>query len=87
MQVHVLLCILWPNQTLVADALARAMCLTGCFYSTLKQHRVLVYEGKDKVIKIEDLRPGVSYCIVAKTYVPMLDRSSAYSSRQCIVLL
>uniref|UniRef100_A0A8C3DHX4 Interleukin-22 receptor subunit alpha-2 n=1 Tax=Corvus moneduloides TaxID=1196302 RepID=A0A8C3DHX4_CORMO len=51
-----------------------------------EQHRVLVYEGKDKVIKIQDLRPGVSYCIVAKTYVPMLDRSSAYSSRQCTVL-
>jgi len=45
-----------------------------------------VYEGKDKVIKIEDLRPGVSYCVMAKTYVPMLDRSSAYSSRQCTVL-
>uniref|UniRef100_A0A8C8E568 Interleukin-22 receptor subunit alpha-2 n=1 Tax=Otus sunia TaxID=257818 RepID=A0A8C8E568_9STRI len=51
-----------------------------------EQHRVLVYEGKDKVITIEDLRPGVSYCIVAKTYVPMLDRSSAYSNRQCTVL-
>uniref|UniRef100_A0A8C0FG89 Interleukin-22 receptor subunit alpha-2 n=1 Tax=Bubo bubo TaxID=30461 RepID=A0A8C0FG89_BUBBB len=51
-----------------------------------EQHRVLVYEGKDKVITIEDLRPGVSYCIVAKTYMPMLDRSSAYSNRQCTVL-
>uniref|UniRef100_A0A8C5X3C6 Interleukin-22 receptor subunit alpha-2 n=1 Tax=Malurus cyaneus samueli TaxID=2593467 RepID=A0A8C5X3C6_9PASS len=51
-----------------------------------EQHRVLVYEGKDKVIKIQDLRPGVSYCIVAKTYVPVLDRSSAHSSRQCTVL-
>ncbi|XP_050170177.1 interleukin-22 receptor subunit alpha-2 isoform X2 [Myiozetetes cayanensis] len=51
-----------------------------------EQHRVLVYEGKDKVIKLKDLRPGVSYCIVAKMYMPMLDRSSAYSSRQCTVL-
>uniref|UniRef100_A0A663EPL2 Interleukin-22 receptor subunit alpha-2 n=1 Tax=Aquila chrysaetos chrysaetos TaxID=223781 RepID=A0A663EPL2_AQUCH len=51
-----------------------------------EQHRVPVYEGKDKVIKIENLRPGLSYCVVAKTYVPMLDRSSAYSSRQCTVL-
>ncbi|XP_010189184.1 PREDICTED: interleukin-22 receptor subunit alpha-2-like, partial [Mesitornis unicolor] len=51
-----------------------------------EQHRFLVYEGKDKVIKIEDLRPGVSYCIVAKMYVPTLDRSSAYSSRQCTML-
>ncbi|XP_068006492.1 interleukin-22 receptor subunit alpha-2 isoform X1 [Melanerpes formicivorus] len=51
-----------------------------------EQHKLLVYEGKDKVITIEDLRPGVSYCITAKTYVPMLDRSSAYSSRQCTVL-
>ncbi|XP_040455201.1 interleukin-22 receptor subunit alpha-2 [Falco naumanni] len=51
-----------------------------------EQHRVLVYEGKDKVIKIEGLRPGVSYCIVAKTYVPMLDHSSAYSSKKCTVL-
>ncbi|NXK54881.1 I22R2 protein, partial [Chauna torquata] len=51
-----------------------------------EQHRVLVYEGKGKVIKIEDLRRGVSYCVVAKTYVPMLDRSSAYSSRQCTML-
>ncbi|XP_072712043.1 interleukin-22 receptor subunit alpha-2 [Ciconia boyciana] len=51
-----------------------------------EQHKVLVYEGKDKVIKIEDLRPGVSYCVMAKTYVPVLDRSSAYSSRQCTVL-
>uniref|UniRef100_A0A8C3BA15 Interleukin-22 receptor subunit alpha-2 n=1 Tax=Cairina moschata TaxID=8855 RepID=A0A8C3BA15_CAIMO len=52
-----------------------------------EQHRVLVYEGKDKVVKIEDLRRGVSYCVVAKTYVPTLDRSSAYSSRQCTMLL
>lgn len=52
-----------------------------------EQHRVLVYEGKDKVVKIEDLRHGVSYCIVAKMYVPTLDRSSAYSSRQCTMLL
>uniref|UniRef100_A0A672UEK0 Interleukin-22 receptor subunit alpha-2 n=1 Tax=Strigops habroptila TaxID=2489341 RepID=A0A672UEK0_STRHB len=51
-----------------------------------KQHKVLVYEGKHKVIKIEDLRPGVSYCIMAKTYVPMLDRSSAYSSKHCTML-
>ncbi|NWX19861.1 I22R2 protein, partial [Aegotheles bennettii] len=51
-----------------------------------EQHKVLVYEGKDKIIKIEDLRPGVSYCIMAKMYVPMLDHSSAYSSRQCTVL-
>ncbi|NXN28841.1 I22R2 protein, partial [Nycticryphes semicollaris] len=51
-----------------------------------EQHRVLVYEGTEKVIKIEELRPGVSYCIVAKTYVPTLDRSSAYSSRQCTML-
>uniref|UniRef100_A0A8C3N545 Interleukin-22 receptor subunit alpha-2 n=1 Tax=Geospiza parvula TaxID=87175 RepID=A0A8C3N545_GEOPR len=51
-----------------------------------EQHRVLVYEGKEKVIKIEDLRPGVSYCIVAKMYMPALDHSSAYSSRQCTVL-
>ncbi|XP_057263595.1 interleukin-22 receptor subunit alpha-2 [Pezoporus wallicus] len=51
-----------------------------------KQHKVLVYEGKHKIIKIEDLRPGVSYCIMAKTYVPMLDRSSAYSSKQCTML-
>ena len=43
--------------------------------------------GKDKVIKIEDLRPGVSYCIVARTSVLVLGRSSAYSSRQCTVLL
>lgn len=52
-----------------------------------EQHRVLVYEGKDKVIKIEDLRSGVSYCIVARTSVLVLGRSSAYSSRQCTVLL
>ncbi|NXI34636.1 I22R2 protein, partial [Galbula dea] len=51
-----------------------------------EQQKVLVYEGKDKVIKIEDLKPGVSYCVMAKTYVPVLDRSSAYSSRQCTVL-
>ncbi|XP_051470605.1 interleukin-22 receptor subunit alpha-2 [Apus apus] len=51
-----------------------------------KQHKELVYEGKDKVIKLEDLRPGTSYCIVAKTYLPMLERSSGYSSRQCTVL-
>ncbi|XP_072189695.1 interleukin-22 receptor subunit alpha-2 [Excalfactoria chinensis] len=52
-----------------------------------EQHRALVYEGKDKVIKIEDLKPGVSYCIVARTSVLALGRSSAYSSRQCTVLL
>ncbi|NXL91821.1 I22R2 protein, partial [Alectura lathami] len=51
-----------------------------------EQHRVLVYEGKDKVIKIEDLRPGVSYCVVARMSVPALGRSSTYSSRQCTVL-
>uniref|UniRef100_A0A8C2T8N2 Interleukin 22 receptor subunit alpha 2 n=1 Tax=Coturnix japonica TaxID=93934 RepID=A0A8C2T8N2_COTJA len=48
---------------------------------------MLVYEGKDKVIKIEDLKLGVSYCIVARTSVLALGRSSAYSSRRCIVLL
>jgi len=74
--------------SLVIDTLARATCMTSCFFSLcLKQHRVLVYEGKDKVIKIEDLRPGVSYCIVARTSVLVLGRSSAYSSRQCTVLL
>ncbi|OXB71328.1 UNVERIFIED_CONTAM: hypothetical protein H355_004328 [Colinus virginianus] len=52
-----------------------------------EQHRVLVYEGKDKVIKIEDLRPGVSYCIVARTSVLALGRSSAYSNKQCTRLL
>ncbi|XP_025932017.1 interleukin-22 receptor subunit alpha-2 isoform X1 [Apteryx rowi] len=52
-----------------------------------EKHSTLVYEGADKVITIKDLRPGVSYCIMVKTYVPMLDRSSAYSSRQCTVLL
>ncbi|XP_009081634.1 PREDICTED: interleukin-22 receptor subunit alpha-2 [Acanthisitta chloris] len=51
-----------------------------------EQHRVLMYEGKDKVIKINDLKPGVSYCIEVKTYMPMLDRSSTYSSRQCTML-
>ncbi|NXN95700.1 I22R2 protein, partial [Rhinopomastus cyanomelas] len=51
-----------------------------------EQHRALVYEGRRKVIEIEDLRPGVSYCVVAKTYLPKLDRSSAYSSRQCTVV-
>ncbi|XP_069708045.1 interleukin-22 receptor subunit alpha-2 isoform X2 [Phaenicophaeus curvirostris] len=51
-----------------------------------EQHRVLVYEGKDKIIKIEDLRPGISYCVEAKTYMPALDRSSVYSSRQCTML-
>uniref|UniRef100_A0A8C3VLW4 Interleukin-22 receptor subunit alpha-2 n=1 Tax=Catharus ustulatus TaxID=91951 RepID=A0A8C3VLW4_CATUS len=51
-----------------------------------EQHRVLVYEGKEKIIKIQDLSPGVSYCIVAKMYMPMLDHSSAYSSRQCTML-
>ncbi|NWJ07243.1 I22R2 protein, partial [Crypturellus undulatus] len=51
-----------------------------------EKHSTLVYEGADKVITIEDLRPGVSYCIRAKTYVPLLSRSSAYSRRQCMVL-
>ncbi|NXA38713.1 I22R2 protein, partial [Eudromia elegans] len=51
-----------------------------------EKHSTLVYEGADKVIAIEDLRPGVSYCIRAKTYVPLLSRSSAYSRRQCTVL-
>ncbi|XP_042669628.1 interleukin-22 receptor subunit alpha-2 isoform X1 [Centrocercus urophasianus] len=66
----------------------RHTCMTSCFSSLcLKQHSVLVYEGKDKVIKIEDLRPGISYCIVARTSVLVLGRSSAYSNRQCTVLL
>ncbi|XP_030303552.1 interleukin-22 receptor subunit alpha-2 isoform X3 [Calypte anna] len=30
-----------------------------------KHDKVLMYEGKEKIIKIEDLRPGASYCIMA----------------------
>uniref|UniRef100_A0A8C3NXZ8 Interleukin-22 receptor subunit alpha-2 n=1 Tax=Cyanoderma ruficeps TaxID=181631 RepID=A0A8C3NXZ8_9PASS len=48
--------------------------------------RKIMGTWKEKVIEIQDLRPGVSYCIVAKMYMPMLDHSSAYSSRQCTVL-
>lgn len=83
MPTHVLLWTFHPSQLS-----HRHTCMTSCFSSLcLKQHRVLVYEGKDKVIKIEDLRPGISYCIVARTSVLVLGRSSAYSNRQCTVLL
>ncbi|XP_019404344.1 PREDICTED: interleukin-22 receptor subunit alpha-2 [Crocodylus porosus] len=52
-----------------------------------EKHKMLVYEGTDKVFKIENLKPGVSYCIVAKIFVAVLDRSSAYSSKECAVPL
>ncbi|KYO19071.1 interleukin-22 receptor subunit alpha-2 isoform A [Alligator mississippiensis] len=52
-----------------------------------EKHKMLVYEGTDKVFKIENLKPGVSYCIVAKIFVAVLDRSSAYSRKECTVPL
>ncbi|XP_074846585.1 interleukin-22 receptor subunit alpha-2 [Carettochelys insculpta] len=52
-----------------------------------EKQKILVYEGTDKVIKIEDLKTGVSYCVVVETYLPMLDRRSFYSSEKCTVPL
>ncbi|XP_067398626.1 interleukin-22 receptor subunit alpha-2 isoform X2 [Emydura macquarii macquarii] len=52
-----------------------------------EKHKILVHEGTDRVVKIEDLKPEVSYCIVVETYVPVLDRSSVYSSKKCTVPL
>uniref|UniRef100_A0A8C3RI13 Interleukin-22 receptor subunit alpha-2 n=1 Tax=Chelydra serpentina TaxID=8475 RepID=A0A8C3RI13_CHESE len=52
-----------------------------------EKNKKLVYEGTDKVVKIEDLKPEVSYCVVVATYLPVLDRSSGYSSKTCTVPL
>ncbi|XP_025033884.1 interleukin-22 receptor subunit alpha-2 isoform X2 [Pelodiscus sinensis] len=52
-----------------------------------EKQKILMYEGTDKVVKIEDLKSEVSYCIVVETYLPMLDRSSACSSKICTVPL
>ncbi|XP_050805849.1 interleukin-22 receptor subunit alpha-2 [Gopherus flavomarginatus] len=52
-----------------------------------EKNKILAYEGTDKVVKIEDLKPEVSYCIVVTTYLPVLDRSSVYSSKKCTVPL
>ncbi|XP_029452774.1 interleukin-22 receptor subunit alpha-2-like [Rhinatrema bivittatum] len=42
-----------------------------------------MYEGRKKMIKIENLTPGTTCCVVAETYLPVLDRSSEYSSVLC----
>uniref|UniRef100_A0A8C8SWL4 Interleukin-22 receptor subunit alpha-2 n=1 Tax=Pelusios castaneus TaxID=367368 RepID=A0A8C8SWL4_9SAUR len=52
-----------------------------------EKHKILVYEGTDNVVKIGNLKPEVSYCIEVETYVPVLDRSSAESSKKCMVPL
>ncbi|KAM9154507.1 interleukin-22 receptor subunit alpha-2 isoform 1-T3 [Pangshura tecta] len=52
-----------------------------------EKSKILVYEGTDKVVKIEDLKPEVSYCVVVLTYLPVLDRSSVYSRKKCTVPL
>uniref|UniRef100_A0A8C0GYG6 Interleukin 22 receptor subunit alpha 2 n=1 Tax=Chelonoidis abingdonii TaxID=106734 RepID=A0A8C0GYG6_CHEAB len=52
-----------------------------------EKNKILAYEGTDKVVKIEDLKPEVSYCVVVTSYLPVLDRSSAYSSKKCTVPL
>nr|XP_033793468.1 interleukin-22 receptor subunit alpha-2-like [Geotrypetes seraphini] len=46
-----------------------------------------LYEGKNRIIKIENLTPGTKCCFIAETYLPVLDRSSEHSSELCTVPL
>ncbi|KAM5285394.1 interleukin-22 receptor subunit alpha-2 [Hipposideros larvatus] len=43
-----------------------------------------VYEGAQRVVKIEALTPHTGYCVVAEIYQPLLDRSSQKSEERCV---
>uniref|UniRef100_A0A8C5NVK3 Interleukin-22 receptor subunit alpha-2 n=1 Tax=Jaculus jaculus TaxID=51337 RepID=A0A8C5NVK3_JACJA len=53
--------------------------------SLKKEHKV--YEGTQRAVQIQALKPHASYCIVAEIYQPMLDRRSQRSKESCMKIL
>ncbi|XP_040821593.1 interleukin-22 receptor subunit alpha-2 [Ochotona curzoniae] len=55
--------------------------------NSLLEKEQKVYEGAQRVIEITTLTPRSSFCVVAETYQPMLDRQSHRSRKRCVGIL